>query len=379
MSALGRERTFNSCYTPAAPGLELIPDRIISHSMAKELDIVQLRVLSPLNEMKKDNLHALLKKIELLEANRGQTLFKKGDTEKRTVYVLSGTIELKEGDEVVQTIAGGTDEARNPIAPILPRHQTAVAVDDVEYISIDSELLDVTLTWDQTGVYEVSDFRAKLGKENGDWMTILLQIKAFQKIPPANIQTIFMRFQPVNYKAGDIVIKQDDEGDYFYVISRGGCTVTRETPLIKEGIKLAELVVGDTFGEEALISEAKRNATIKMETDGTLMRLGKEDFQTLLSEPMLEWVDHDKADKVIADGGQWLDVRLPSEFEASHKDGAVNVPLYFIRQKLNMLDPGTQYVVCCNTGRRSSAAAFILNQKDFQVVVLKGGLNQGEL
>lgn len=347
--------------------------------MAKELDIVQLRVLSPLNELKKDNLQALLKKIELLEANHGQTLFKKGDTKKRTVYVLSGTIELKEGDEVVQTIAGGTDEARNPIAPILPRHQTAVAVDDVEYISIDSELLDVTLTWDQTGVYEVSDFRAKLDKETGDWMTILLQIKAFQKIPPANIQTIFMHFQPVNYKAGDIVIKQGDEGDYFYVISRGLCTVTRETPLIKEGIKLAELVVGDTFGEEALISEAKRNATITMQTDGILMRLGKEDFQALLSEPMLEWLDHDEADKVVADGGQWLDVRLPSEFEVFHKDGAVNVPLYFLHMKLNKLDPGTQYVVCCNTGRRSSAAAFILNQKDFQAVVLKGGLNQGEL
>ena len=347
--------------------------------MAKELDIVQLRDLSPLNELKEDNLHALLKKIELLEANRGQTLFKKGDTKKRTVYVLSGTIELKEGDEVVQTIAGGTDEARNPIAPILPRHQTAVASDDVEYISIDSELLDVTLTWDQTGVYEVSDFRAELDKEDGNWMNILLQIKAFQKIPPANIQTIFTRFQPVNYKAGDIIIKQDHEGDYFYVISRGHCTVTRETHLIKEGIKLAELVVGDTFGEEALISEEKRNATSTMQTDGILMRLGKEDFQALLSEPMLEWLDDEEADKVVADGGQWLDVRLPSEFEASHKNGAVNVPLYVLRQKLNMLDPGTQYVVCCNTGRRSSAAAFILNQKDFQVVVLKGGLNQGEL
>jgi rhodanese-related sulfurtransferase len=44
-----------------------------------------------------------------------------------------------------------------------------------------------------------------------------------------------------------------------------------------------------------------------------------------------------------------------------------------------MLDPGKRYVVCCDTGRRSSAAAFILKQKDFQVVVLIGGLNQGEL
>ena len=82
---------------------------------------------------------------------------------------------------------------------------------------------------------------------------------------------------------------------------------------------------------------------------------------------------------MIAAGGQWLDVRLPSEFDASHKNGAVNVPLYFLRLKLNTLDPETRYVVCCDTGRRSSAAAFILNERDYQTVVLKGGLNQGEL
>jgi rhodanese-related sulfurtransferase len=155
--------------------------------------------------------------------------------------------------------------------------------------------------------------------------------------------------------------------------------VTRETPSDKGNIDLAELGVGGTFGEEALISEAERNATVSMQTDGILMRLGSDDFQALLNEPMLVLLDHDEADKVVADGGQWLDVRLPSEFKVFHKDGAVNVPLYLLRHKLNMLNPGTQYVVCCDTGRRSSAAAFILNQKDYQTIVLKGGLNQGEL
>ena len=347
--------------------------------MANKLDIDQLRSLSPLNGLKTDTLRTILHKIELLEASRGQTLFMKGDTDKRTVYVLSGMIELKKGDKVVQAIAGGTDEARHPIAPILPRHLTAVAAGDVKYISIDSELLDVTLTLDQTGIYEVGDFSTEQLKETGDWMTAFLHSKAFQKIPPANIQTIFMRLQQVNHKAGDIVIKQGNEGDYFYVISRGRCMVTRETPLKHEGIPLAELVVGDTFGEEALLSEAKCNATITMQTDGILMRLAKNDFKALLKEPMLEWLDKVEADKVVAAGGQWLDVRLPSEFKVLHKDGAVNIPLYLLRHKLNMLDPGTQYVVYCDTGRRSSAAAFILKQKDFQVVVLTGGLNQGEL
>jgi rhodanese-related sulfurtransferase len=181
--------------------------------------------------------------------------------------------------------------------------------------------------------------------------------------------------QPVNCAAGDVIIKQGDEGDYFYAITRGRCVVTRETPLSRDGIKLAELGVGDTFGEEALIAEVRRNATVTMLTDGSLMRLGKQDFTRLLNDPMIDWASYDDARGVVERGGQWLDVRLPSEFEAYHEPGAVNIPLYFIRLKLGTLDPRRPYVVCCDTGRRSSAAAFILNERGFTTRVLKGGLN----
>ena len=346
--------------------------------MSKQVDINQLKALTPINSLKKDNLQALVKKTEVREAQPGERLFNEGDTAKRTVYVLSGNVDLRKGDEVVTSIIGGSEDARNPLAPQLPRHYSAVATVFTHYVTIDSDLLDVMLTWDQTGQYEVSELQEH---SNGgdDWMTTLLQTKAFHKIPPANIQAIFMRLQQVNYKAGDVVIKQGEEGDYFYVITRGRCIVTRETPLNKEGIRLAELEVGDTFGEEALISQAKRNATVYMETDGSVMRLDKDDFHKLLNEPMLDWVDKEQAEKLIASGGQWLDVRLPSEFEAYHNEGAINVPLYFIRLKLKALDPAVPYVVCCDTGRRSSAGAFILNERGFQTYVLKGGLNHNEL
>jgi CRP-like cAMP-binding protein len=346
--------------------------------MTKQVDIAQLKAFSPIDSLKKDNLAALVKKTKVRDAQPGETLFREGDAEKRTVYVLSGTVELREGTQTTSKVSGGTEDARNPLSPKLPRRHTGIAVSPVEYITIDSDLLDVMLTWDQTGSYEVSELRGETAGSD-DWMTTLLQTKAFHKIPPANIQAIFMRLQQVNHKAGDVVIKQGDEGDYFYVITRGKCVVTRETPLNKEGIRLAELQVGDTFGEEALISEAKRNATVAMETDGSLMRLGKDDFRKLLNEPMLDWLDVAQAEKVIQEGGQWLDVRLPSEFEAYHNEGAINVPLYFIRLKLKTLDSSVKYVVCCDTGRRSSAGAFILNERGFQTYVLKGGLNRTSL
>jgi CRP-like cAMP-binding protein/rhodanese-related sulfurtransferase len=344
----------------------------------KPVDLALLKQFSPLDGLKAENLHALAKKTALRDLPSGRQLFKEGDTEKRTFFLVAGTIEIFDKDGVLATLRGGTPQARNPVAPTIPRRFGARAVDDARFIAIDSDLLDVMLTWDQTGSYEVREL-AGHESTSDDWMTTLLQTKAFHRVPPANIQAIFMRMQRINSRAGDVVIKQGDEGDYFYAIVNGRCSVTRETPLNKEGIKLAELGMGDTFGEEALISEAKRNATVTMLTEGTLMRLGKQDFTTLLNEPMLQWVDFEQAKGIVAKGGKWLDVRLPSEYQNVHLDDAINMPLYFIRLKLNALDKAVSYVVCCDTGRRSSAGAYILSERGFDCYVLKGGLAATDL
>lgn len=343
----------------------------------EQLDINLLKKFSPLDGLKRDNLAALARKVQIRELSPQQLLFKEGDTEKRTIYIVSGSLELIDDQgKVEEIIEGGSDIARNPVAAIFPRRVTGRARNRVQYISIDSDLLDVMLTWDQTGSYEVSELKGETEDTGSDdWMTMLLQTKAFHKIPPANIQAIFMRMQQINYKAGDVVLKQGTEGDYFYVLTNGKCLVTRETPLNKDGIKLAELVVGDTFGEEALISDAKRNATVTMTTDGAVMRLGKEDFKRLLNEPMLDWVSMTEAEEIIKNGGKWLDVRLPSEFENRHLDGAINIPLYFIRLKINTLDENVDYVLCCDTGRRSSAGAYILSERGYKAHVLRDGIN----
>ena len=347
--------------------------------MTTSMDAAQLGNFSPFDTLEPAHLADLLNSIELLQAAQGQVLFEKGDTENRSIYLLSGTLSLRNGDQVLGTVVGGTEEARNPIAKSLPRQLSAVAVDDVQYFSIDSERVDVTLTLDHTGVYEVGDFGSELNGSEGDWMSALLRTKTFQLIPPQNIQMIFMRLNSMKYKAGHVVIRQGSKGDHFYIIKSGRCMVTRETPGNSENIDLAELGVGDTFGEEALISDEARNATITMQTDGTLMELGRDDFQSLLNEPMLVSLEHEDADEAVTQGGKWLDVRVPSEFKAFSKANAMNLPLYLLRHKLDVLDRRTPYVVYCDTGRRSSAAAFILNQQGFETAVLKGGLNHSEL
>lgn len=341
--------------------------------MSIEIDPNQIKSLSPINSLKHENTQELISKISAESVESGRYVFKRGDTEKNHVYILEGEIELVLDKKVVKLIKAGTPESLQPLAQSFPRPLSARAKGSVVITRINSDMLDIMLTWDQTGSYMVETMEEE--DDETDWMSRILHTRAFHRIPPANIQAMFMRMESVNFKPGDKVIEQNQEGDYFYIIKDGRCLVTRSTPANPNGVKLATLSVGDSFGEEALISDATRNATVTMLTEGHLMRLKKEDFNSLLNEPLLNWVNFAEAIKVISGGGVWLDVRLPDEHRAKSIKDSINIPLIFLRMKANSLDSSKKYVIYCDTGRRSSAASFLLNEKDIETYVLTDGVD----
>ena len=58
-----------------------------------------------------------------------------------------------------------------------------------------------------------------------------------------------------------------------------------------EDLVLANLRPGSTFGEDALISESARSATVTATSDGMLMRLSRKDFDMMLVGQRVQWVD----------------------------------------------------------------------------------------
>jgi len=344
--------------------------------MSLEIDPKQIKSFSPINSLNPENAQELVNKITATPIQAGHYIFKKGDMDKAHVYVLSGEVELVQDKKVVKTIKAGSPDGMQPLAHGFPRPVSARARVASVVTKINSDMLDIMLTWDQSGSYSVEPVDEE--DEETDWMTRILQTRAFHRIPPANIQAMFMRMESISFKPGEKVIEQDAEGDYFYIIKEGRCLVTRATPANPNGVKLATLSVGDSFGEEALISDSKRNATITMLSEGHLMRLNKEDFNSLLNEPLLNWVDYDEARKLVDAGAIWFDVRLPTEHKAKHIKGSINIPLIFLRMKANSLDTEKKYVIYCDTGRRSSAASFLLNEKDIETFVLRDGVDTAE-
>jgi CRP-like cAMP-binding protein len=344
--------------------------------MSVTISVLDLNKYQPLDSLTPDKQKELSTKLEVVELKKGDYVFREGDRQDSHIFLYSGSVDLVKGGKSLKTIEAGTRDAKVAIAHIIPRNFSCVASSDAVVFKIDGDLLDIMLAWDQTGSFQVEELSGD-NADDGDWMTRILQTEAFHRIPPGNIQAIFTSMEDFDVKVGEQIIKQGEPGDYFYIIKSGRCMVSRRSPGQNTDIKLNELSAGDTFGEEALISDTERNASIVMLSNGTLSRLSKEDFLKLLNEPMVQKVTFTTAQSSVDNGeAEWLDVRLPAEYESAHIKGALHIPLIFLRMKLQELDPLKNYIVYCDTSRRSASASYILNQKGYKTTVLQNGIKE---
>ncbi|MDP2996629.1 MAG: rhodanese-like domain-containing protein [Bryobacterales bacterium] len=72
-------------------------------------------------------------------------------------------------------------------------------------------------------------------------------------------------------------------------------------------------------------------------------------------------------------GALLVDVRDPAEYARDHIDGAINIPLDQLRDRLNELPRDREIWVNCAAGQRSYYALRILKQRGFHARNLSGG------
>jgi phage shock protein E len=83
-----------------------------------------------------------------------------------------------------------------------------------------------------------------------------------------------------------------------------------------------------------------------------------------------------RAHQLVDDGARLVDVRSPEEFASEHLDGAVNIPVGELEQRLSELEPKDKpVVVYCASGFRSMRAASKLSSAGFTTVADLGSMS----
>jgi len=340
--------------------------------------------LEPIASLKPEQVQELLADARVEKIAAGRYLFREGGLDDRSIYLLRGQVEIANpAGTSGHIITGGTQEACHPLADETPRQVTAMSVTPIEILCVDRQKLDVMLTWGQISAPETEVIMCEEGIvciNKFDWLQTMSRSPTFRNLPVTNIEALLDRLEPMFVKSGEVIIRQGDPGDYFYMIENGIALVTRNPDDDEDSVEMAELGRGTSFGEAALLSDQPRNATITMMSDGILLRLAKKDFIELLKEPTLQWLDVQRAQARVAAGkALWVDVRTASERSHRHLPDSLNIPMRDLHKRARELDPALEYICVCQTGRRSSAAAFVLSQYGLCSSILKDGMNNPEL
>ena len=340
-----------------------------------QIDRKILKTLEPLNRLNPILLDELAAKSVIDDVPAGRIICRHGEKDSRQIYLLSGQIEIaKPGDKKVSLIKSKS-ALKTPIAQGSPRVTTLKAKTNSTLLYIDADLLELLMSDEPqlTSAYEVSEISSE---DSDDWMLTFLQSPAFLQLPTKNIQKLLTHMDEISVKKDQVVINQGDNDDNYYIIKSGSCNVHRQPYQGSASVLLAVLPTGSGFGEEALISNGTRNATITMREDGTLMRLKKKDFLNLLIDPLISYYDYSETKNKLDNGSLIIDVRSEQQAKENPIQDAVNIPLSMLRMKFDSLNTEREYLLVCDDGSQSSAAAFLMIQGGLlNCSVLKGGIN----
>ncbi len=312
-----------------------------------------LRQFLPFNALDGQFLSQAAERLEIKTAKKGTLIFKRGKILTESFFLLEGQVDLINNEFGAEKVLGGSERARSALNQESPSTVSAIAKSPVTYFTLETESLDKLLADMQS---------AQVGKV--DWMSCMLQSPLFFRIPLSQLQELFKKFESVPVKKDERVIREGAKGDYFYVLAAGSAVISDRSGSVNLPLK-----PGQYFGEEALISDSPRNASVTMTTPGLLKRLSAEDFSVLLKQPVLQYTDMAglmKSRKSV----KILDVRLPLEYRACHIPGSINIPLSRLRRAVPELSVNMIYAVWGEAGTRADTAAYLLCQAGFDAVVL---------
>ncbi len=332
--------------------------------------------LIPIKDFAKNKQKQFLDNIVIETHPVGSNIFKQGEIDEYVYYLLIGKLKMKSGGVTTFTIETNAYQSLYPVGQMQPRQYTANVSSSAQTLKINKSLFDSLSKLNNSGSTQSLDTNNNESALNSDydWMTELINSKIFANIPPNKIQMIFELFEEKIVNKNEVIITKGDKGDYYYIIKKGEFVVTRDFAKQNKTFKLATLFAGEGFGEEALLGDMPRNANVTSKTDGSLMRITKESFLSLIRDPSIESVDYDKSLQLISNGGTLLDVRFSDEFKTGSLEGSLNYPLDTLRVQMKKLNLQKNYIVYCDNGSRSAIAAYLLQNNGFTVSYLQGGI-----
>jgi hypothetical protein len=111
----------------------------------------------------------------------------------------------------------------------------------------------------------------------------LQTLPLFQAVEDSILESLAGKFEAAKFAPGEVIIRQGDPGDMFYILLSGKAEAT-QAGRGSRPVRLELMSAGDYFGEIALLMDSPRTATVTALSPVSALKLGRGDFDRLLKQ-----------------------------------------------------------------------------------------------
>jgi len=121
-------------------------------------------------------------------------------------------------------------------------------------------------------------------------LVFLKKITLLNKLTSKELEIFASKLQTINFKQGDLIIKENEIGDKLFILSKGEVTISKKISMIDEQEKIDKTLTNlkaeqhAFFGEVGLLAKQKRTANCQAKTDCQLYCINFKNFMSICSE-----------------------------------------------------------------------------------------------
>lgn len=256
------ERVLGSAFLHAGA----VGERAAAHFHREALDA--LRAVPLWQDVPEPRLLQIARAMRAQDVVEGTEIVRQGEEGDKFYIVVRGAFEVLENGEPVNRLGAGNYFGELALLSHKPRMATVVAVAPSRVLWLDHADFDALLAHDlQTRKKMEASVQYR-----GDIASILL----FRDLAPSELDLLLSKLAPLSVAPGEIIMRQGEPGDRFYVVRSG------QIEIVKDGIVIATRGRGEAVGEIALLMNVPRTATVRAVEPTELLALSRADFNDIL-------------------------------------------------------------------------------------------------
>jgi cAMP-dependent protein kinase regulator len=182
--------------------------------------------------------------MRLVTYEPNERIIKQGEVGDQFYIIQKGSVVITQGNKELTRLLSGGYFGELALISNEPRKATVTALTTLQCYTIDKPTFTSVL-----GTLQEAETQST-------GITILRKVKLLETLPEKYLITISKCLTLIEYRDGETIVQQGDEGDQFYMIAEGAVSV------YVNHAEVARLNTGSYFGEMSLMNDERRNATV---------------------------------------------------------------------------------------------------------------------